>query len=98
MTLTTVSAPRGFANTSSFPRNGSSLNRMGALDSSLDANSKGAQERRKGAAPREKANSSRVGAAGFAVRRNLPLFAELFAEDGAVCFAIFSGNESAFRF
>src|SRR5262249_27258279 len=71
MTFTTVSAPRGLANTSNRPRNGLSLKRTGAAASSLEANSNGALERRKGALPRENAKSSRVGAPALAVSRNL---------------------------
>src|SRR6266550_9567843 len=62
MTLTTVSAPRGLANTSRRPRYGLSLKRTGALASSSDPNAMGALDFSNGATPRANATSSRVGA------------------------------------
>src|SRR5687768_17791347 len=61
MTFTTVNEPRRLANTSIRPRYGLSLNRTGALFSSVDANVSGALEC-SGDRPPAKAITSRFGA------------------------------------
>src|SRR6267378_3528534 len=90
MTLTTVSAPRVLANTSIFPRNGFSLNRTGALASSLDAKVSGALDVKKGAAPRAKAITSRPGATARDVSRTLLVAAAFAVVVDEISFASFA--------
>src|SRR5258708_16645534 len=90
MTLTTVSAPRVLAKTSIFPRKGLSLNRTGALASSLEAKVSGALEVKSGAAPRAKATTSRPGATARDVSRILLVVAGFAVRDDEVSLASFA--------
>src|ERR1700704_3697783 len=90
MTLTTVSAPLVFANTSIFPRNGLSLNRTGPLASSLDPKVSGALDVKRGAAPRAKAMTSRPGATARDVSRILLVVAGFAVRDDEVSLASFA--------
>src|SRR5882762_5360686 len=97
MTLTTVSAPRVLANTSICPRNGFSLNRTGALASSLDAKVSGALDVKSGAAPRAKAITSRPGATARDVSRILLVATGFAVVVDEISFASFAIGAGPFR-